>query len=136
MRISAKARYGCLALIDIAQSDADGFRRRVRDIANAQAIPARYLPQILIRLKAAGFVRSARGPDGGYQLALSPSSIALRDVIAAIDGLPKPTLPGNSVAARNLADILAHIQSAEQKMLGDVTIAQLAQQVGPESWAI
>jgi hypothetical protein len=57
-------------------------------------------------------------------------------VIAAIDGLPKPTLPGNSVAARNLADILAHIQSAEQKMLGDVTIAQLAQQVGPESWAI
>jgi hypothetical protein len=66
MRISAKARYGCLALIDIAQSEADGFRRRVREIADAQAIPARYLPQILIRLKAAGFVRSARGPDGGW----------------------------------------------------------------------
>lgn len=105
MRISAKARYACRALSDIAQSGSDGFRRRLREIADAQAIPPRYLPHILIRLKAAGFVQSARGPEGGYRLALKPTEIAVGDVIAAIDGDRGPEIHGNSVAARNLSDL-------------------------------
>jgi Rrf2 family protein len=136
MRISAKARYACLALIDIAQSEPDGLRRRVREIAHAQAIPPRYLPQILIRLKTAGFVQSARGPDGGYQLALSAANIAVGDVIAVIDGRRDQRLAGKSVAARNLSELLMRVESLEQKMLREATIAQLAQQLEAGSWVI
>jgi Rrf2 family protein len=133
MRISAKARYACLALIDIAQSEAADPRRRVREIAAAQAIPPRYLPHILIRLKAAGFVHSARGPEGGYELSVNASDIAVGDVIAAIDGWRVSTPPGDSTGARKLSELLARIQLAEQKMLGEVTIAELARQSGPEA---
>jgi Rrf2 family protein len=136
MRISAKARYACLALIDIAQAEPDGLRRRVREIADAQAIPPRYLPHILIRLKTAGFVQSARGPDGGYQLALSAANIAVGDVIAAIDGRRDQRLAGDSVAARNLSELLVRVECVEQRILREATIAQLARQAGTGSWVI
>ena len=123
-------------MIDIAQSEADGFRRRVREIASAQAIPPRYLPQILVRLKAAGFVQSSRGPEGGYVLAVKPSEIAVGDVIAAIDGQRNSSFTGNSCAARNLSDLLERVQSAEHKMLHEVTIAELAHQTAPVGWDI
>jgi Rrf2 family protein len=136
MRISAKVTYACLALIDIAQSEADGFPRRVREIAHAQGIPRKYLPKILLHLKAAGLVQSARGSAGGYHLALSPASISLSKVIMAIDGQDTPIERGSSPAARNLCDALCEVQSAYHGLLGTVTIAQLARQASPRDWVI
>jgi Rrf2 family transcriptional regulator, cysteine metabolism repressor len=136
MRISAKVTYACLALIDIAQSETDGFPRRVREIAQAQGIPRKYLPKILIHLKAAGLVESARGSGGGYQLALSPAEISLSQVIVAMDGQHSPLKRGNSTAARNLSEALSQIQSAYHELLATVTIAQLARQPSPQDWVI
>ena len=106
MRISNKVTYACLALIDIAQSEAEGFPRRMREIAHAQGIPCKYLPKILLHLKAAGLVQSARGSGGGYQLAQSPANISLSQVVGAIDGHVSPIERGNSSAARNLSQAL------------------------------
>jgi Rrf2 family protein len=136
MRISAKVTYACLALIDIAQSDVDGYPRRVREIAHAQGIPRKYLPKILLHLKAAGLVRSARGSGGGYQLALSPAKIALSHVIEAVDGQNSCPERGISPAARNLAEALSQIQAAYHGLLGTVSIAQLARQADPQDWVI
>ncbi|MFO0958685.1 MAG: Rrf2 family transcriptional regulator [Isosphaeraceae bacterium] len=68
MRISAKAEYACLALIELARTGRED-PRRVREIAGCHGISGRYLVQILLQLKAAGLVESARGSQGGYQLA-------------------------------------------------------------------
>jgi Rrf2 family protein len=136
MRISAKVTYACLALIDIAQSDMNGYPRRVREIAHAQGIPRKYLPKILLDLKAAGLVKSARGSGGGFQLAMSPAQISLAEVIVAVDGRHTLLTNGNTFAARNLSEALAHIQSAHQALLGTVTIAQLARRVDPQDWVI
>jgi Rrf2 family cysteine metabolism transcriptional repressor len=136
MRISAKVRYACLALIDIAQSEVDGFPRRMRDIAHEQGIPRKYLPKILLHLKAAGLVTSARGSGGGYQLALSSAKISLSQVIVAIDGRNSAVERGNSMAARNLSEALGQIQTAYHELLATVTIAQLARQTGPQDWVI
>ena len=54
--------------------------------AMAQGIPANYLVQILIELKAKQLVKSVRGKEGGYLLARPPSAISLGDVLRAIHG--------------------------------------------------
>jgi Rrf2 family protein len=136
LRISAKVTYACLALIDIAQSQARGFPRTVREIAQAQEIPRKFLPRILLDLKAAGLVESERGSGGGYQLALSPASISLSHVIVAMDGQKSPVERGSSSAARNLSEALTQIQSSYHGLLGTVTIAQLARQSSPHDWVI
>jgi len=59
---------------------------RVEDLAAAQGIPANYLVQILIELKAQGIARSMRGKEGGYLLARPPAEISLGDVLRAVHG--------------------------------------------------
>jgi Rrf2 family protein len=129
MKISAKAEYACLAVIELARPGMDRSPKRVREIASAQGIPAPYLIQILLRLKAAGLVQSARGSVGGYQLARSPSDISVGEVIAAIDGKYEHIIKRESVAARNLAALLSEAQAVEQAVLTSATIAQVAAQV-------
>ncbi|MBK8169219.1 MAG: Rrf2 family transcriptional regulator [Sandaracinaceae bacterium] len=85
MKLSSKGRYGVRAVFDIA-FHSDGRATQVRDIAERQDIPARFLEQIFQDLKRAGLVSSKRGPRGGYQLAKPPDQIRMGDVIRALEG--------------------------------------------------
>lgn len=86
MKLSSKGRYGMRAVFDIA-FHSDGRATQVRDIAERQDIPARFLEQIFQDLKRAGIVSSKRGPRGGYQLARPPSEIRMGDVVRALEGI-------------------------------------------------
>ncbi len=59
---------------------------RIRDIAQQQNIPRRFLEQILNDLKSAGFVQSRRGVAGGYRLQRAPDEISLADIIRHLEG--------------------------------------------------
>ena len=59
---------------------------RVEDLAAEQGVPAHYLAQILIELKAQGIAKSVRGKEGGYLLARPPGEITLGDVLRAVQG--------------------------------------------------
>lgn len=85
MKLSSKGRYGVRALFDIAFYN-DGRATQVKEIAQRQQIPVRFLEQIFQDLKRAGLVASKRGPRGGYQLAMPASQISLADVIRALEG--------------------------------------------------
>ena len=85
MRISAKAEYACIAMLELAANYAEPQPVRIKAIADAHGIPQRFLVQILLQLKTAGLVASVRGAAGGYQLARPPDDITLADVINAID---------------------------------------------------
>src|SRR5437763_15036720 len=85
MRISAKAEYACVAMLELAANHADAQPVRIKAIAEAQGISPRFLVQILLQLKTAGLVASVRGAAGGYQLARSPETITLASIINAID---------------------------------------------------
>src|SRR5262249_39743876 len=85
MRISAKAEYACVAMLELAARQRDKELVRLKTLAHAHGIPQRFLVQILLQLKTAGLVQSVRGAAGGYQLARSPKNITLADVINVID---------------------------------------------------
>jgi Rrf2 family protein len=60
------------------------------EIAEAQAIPPRFLELILQGLKDSREVESRRGSNGGYVLAVSPQTITVGDVIRSVDGSLAP----------------------------------------------
>ena len=64
MRISAKAEYACVAMLELAANFAEPQPLRIKAIADSQGIPQRFLVQILLQLKTAGLVASVRGAAG------------------------------------------------------------------------
>lgn len=85
MKLSTRCRYATLALFDIAFQQADA-PTQVRQIAERQSIPLRFLEQIFQDLKRAKLVEGKRGRKGGYQLALSINEISLGDIVRATEG--------------------------------------------------
>lgn len=130
MRISAKAEYACVAMLELAANFGDPQPVRIKSIADAQGIPQRFLVQILLQLKTAGLVASVRGAAGGYQLARPPESISLAAVINAIDDrtlAPRSALgEGNRTPAVGaLLAVWKEVQAEEQRLLQRLTLAEL-----------
>lgn len=130
MRISAKAEYACIAMLELAANYQGEQPVRVKAIADTHGIPQRFLVQILLQLKGLGLVSSVRGALGGYQLARPPDRISLADIIRAIDPL-SPARPGSldlshSPAAQALHAVWQEIQTREQQLLEKTTLEQLA----------
>ena len=84
MKLSSKGRYGIRAIFDIAFHN-HGEATQIKDIAERQAIPPRFLEQIFQDLKRAGLVTSKRGPKGGYALAKAPGEVRIGDVVRALE---------------------------------------------------
>ena len=90
MRLTLRSEYALLALVHLGRRPA-GELVSAGDIARAQRIPPRFLEQILLLLKRAGIVRSAKGRGGGFQLARAPGQITLAEVVRLLDGPLAPT---------------------------------------------
>ena len=86
MKLSVKSDYAARAVLGLARHHPSGDAVRVEDLAAEQGVPANYLVQILIELKAQGIARSIRGKDGGYLLARPPAEITLGDVLRSVHG--------------------------------------------------
>ncbi len=85
MLVSRKCRYALRAILELAMRNSQD-PVKIADIAEAQAIPTRFLEAILNQLKQVGFVESRRGRRGGYFLKRSPDEITMGDVIESIQG--------------------------------------------------
>jgi Rrf2 family protein len=130
MRISAKAEYACAAMLELAASHGRPQPLRIKAIADAQGIDARFLVQILLQLKTAGLVASVRGAAGGYRLARTPDTITLAQIINAIDDrrvAPRAEAgAGRRTAVIDvLVDVWQEIHAQEQKLLERLTLAEL-----------
>jgi Rrf2 family protein len=55
-------------------------------IAEAMAIPVRFLPQVMADLARAGLVDSTGGRKGGYRLGRPATDISLLTIIEALEG--------------------------------------------------
>ena len=86
MKVSARDEYACSAVLELALNYDSEAPIRVQDIAHRQAIPMKFLFQIMQILKRVDIVRSRRGTEGGFTLTRPPSQISVGDVIRAMSG--------------------------------------------------
>lgn len=82
--ITKKTEYAIRAVWELAQTP-EGLRTAAQ-VADAQQIPPKYLPQIVAELVQAGLLVSARGYRGGLRLNRPPYEITLLEIIEAIQG--------------------------------------------------
>ncbi|MAD79928.1 MAG: Rrf2 family transcriptional regulator [Pirellulaceae bacterium] len=130
MHLSAKTEYACIAVLELATRFGTGKPVRIREIADPNGIPSRFLVQILLQLKSAGIVGSTRGAAGGYQLMKEPSEITLAEVMAASEGQiadPISSAGQQTPATRSLFAAWNELAAAERKLLESISFAQLAE---------
>jgi len=89
MRITYKGDYALKTILSLTLHFGRG-PLTIHDIGKRADIPVKFLEQILLDLKRAGFVESKRGKVGGYLLAKPPSQIKLGEIIRFIDGPIEP----------------------------------------------
>ena len=150
MRISAKADYAVRAAVQLA-AVADGRPTKGEAIATAQAIPLKFLENILADLRHAGLVRSQRGAEGGYWLVGEPAEVSVADVIRAVDG-PMASIRGQRPedvpyegSAEALQQVWIAVRANLRAVLEATTLADVARDdlpahvralaSAPDAWA-
>jgi Rrf2 family protein len=139
MKISQKGLYALQAMMMLARHYNQGAIR-IRDIAYEEGLPEKFLELILLELKNARMVESARGAKGGYQLRRAPSEIHLSEIMRLIDGPLAPfadaeqlrTLIHRDEEHRALYQIFLDVRDAAARILEHRTLADL---VGPKATA-
>lgn len=86
MKLTTKTEYSLICLKVIAERYRDGQLISASELAEKERMPKDYIEQLLLKLRKAGIVTSAKGVHGGYLLARHPSQISLREVIEALEG--------------------------------------------------
>lgn len=108
MKLSRKGEYALRAMIVLGLEYGAG-PIQIREIAERERIPKKFLEQILLELKRAGLVESTRGVGGGYRLIKRPEDVTVAQVVRIIDG---PLAPLSCVSR------LAHVKCPEQEGCG------------------
>jgi Rrf2 family protein len=86
MRLSKRGEYALRAMIDLASWTQDRSHMPIKEIAERENIPIKFLEQILLTMKNAGLVSSRMGVNGGYYLAKPAELITLGQIIRLLDG--------------------------------------------------
>jgi Rrf2 family protein len=89
MKLSKRSEYGLRALLDLT-AHADEGPLRLKDLAERNNLPVKFLEQIFVTLRNAGVVRSQVGAHGGYTLGRPAEEVTLGQVIRALDGTIAP----------------------------------------------
>lgn len=89
MRISTKGRYALRMLVDLAEHQEGGYVA-LKDIAKRQGISKKYLEQIVPVLNKSNILRTNRGFQGGYRLAVAPEKCTVGEVIRLTEGSLSP----------------------------------------------
>lgn len=85
MKLSLKVEYACRVLAQLGRRFGTETLAHIDELAEAEAIPANYLVQILNELRNGALITSKRGKQGGYALSRAPDGITLRDIVAVVD---------------------------------------------------
>jgi Rrf2 family protein len=89
VRVSKKTDYALRALFTLVDHFG-GAPIPIRELARRNDVPKRFLEQIMLQLKAQGWVSSEAGIRGGYVLSKSPAKITMGEVVRHFDGILAP----------------------------------------------
>lgn len=131
MKISTKGRYAIRLMLDLA-SDTTGKPVSLNDVAARQQISEKYLEQIISVLNKAGYVRSIRGPQGGYLLVKKPEEYTVGMILRTTEGdLAPVSCVGSGAVECDRADgcvtvrIWQKINDAVDNVVDNITLADL-----------
>lgn len=98
MKISTKGRYALRLMLDIALYGEES-PVRIKDVAARQEISVKYLEQIVSLLVKAGYLKSIRGAQGGYQLMKTPQEYTAGSILRVTEGslAPVDCLEGDQI---------------------------------------
>jgi Rrf2 family cysteine metabolism transcriptional repressor len=129
VKLSVKSDYAARAVLGLARHYPETAALRMEVVADEQGVPPKYLPQILLELKARGIVRSVRGKEGGYLLARAPAEITLGDVVRAVDGpLLDAPAGGSSDGPPELRRAWHRLQQALDTAANSITFQHLLEE--------
>jgi Rrf2 family protein len=128
--LSSTSDYALRAILVLAQAD-HGRPMRADEVARATGSPANYLAKTLNALAKLGIVRSARGPLGGFTLAVAPDELTLARIVDCFDEVrPNSRCLLGTAACDPRHPCRAHhrwtaVQQARRAALADTTVADL-----------
>ena len=100
--LTNKGKYGLKAMVHLAGLE-PGALAQVQEMADSNAIPKKFLDQILSELRNAGLVFSKKGKGGGYALARPAIQISVGAIVRVLDG-PLAPIQCASVTAYRACD--------------------------------
>ncbi len=133
--LSKKTKYAIKALVALGKN-IDQPPMQISKIAEEERIPKKFLEQILLDLRNAGFLYSKKGAGGGYSLNKKPEDIYLVQILRLTDG-PVAMLPCASLNFYHKCDeckdeitcgirsAFIDVRDATLKILGETSIADI-----------
>ena len=127
MRVTTKTIYALqllLALADRARVSKSPIQ--LREIAESYNLPFKFLEQIAISLKSAGWIHGQRGKEGGYILAVSANKLSLGEVIRLLEGESTGLKIQASTAEEDAIEfVLSRCRTAIDQIVNSTTISDL-----------
>lgn len=131
MKISTKGRYALRLMLDIALYS-ENKPVSIKEISKRQGISDKYLEQIISVLNSAGYVRSIRGPQGGYLLTREPQEYTVGMILKLTEGSLAPVIcveddasPCNNMGCCPTVEIWKRLNNAINDVVENITLADL-----------
>jgi Rrf2 family protein len=132
MLITQKKQYALRAVYELAKHREKGPIKSAQ-IAEAQAIPQRFLEIILNRLKHAGILTAKRGYTGGFELNRAPGDITVEDIFKSLEGIDEATVCVSCISKADcpfygacaFLPLWTQMQKAIDRICTDTTIQSL-----------
>ncbi len=129
LELTKRGDYAVRAMIALARDDAGGLIS-ARTIAEAMAIPPRFLPQVMADLVRAGLVEGVTGRSGGYRLLVAAADTSLLRIVEAVEGSSRRetcVLRGGPCARDGACAVHAAFCGAEEAMIAALESVSLAE---------
>jgi Rrf2 family protein len=138
-QLSKRTQYCLRALYALARNYGQG-PTLIAQLSEEEAIPKKFLEQILLSLKSTGLVESKKGKGGGYTLVRPPDQITIAAVIRMVEG-PLAPLPCASETRFRKCDecidietcgtriVMREVRDAMSQILDSTTLAMVCNKV-------
>lgn len=136
MRLTTKGRYAVTAMLDLAINRGQE-PITLADISQRQGISLSYLEQLFSKLRKHNLVSSARGPGGGYRLSRAAETIAIAEIIVAVDETVDATRCKGQQNCHDARACLTHqlwtdLSGQIREFLNGITLAQVVEKRAKE----